>query len=332
MPSRRSSREAVLTRRAGDNNTATGRSLSARNSKPNGAAPRHRTNSTAAREASSGTSNHVVDLWTETACRLCDRGDFQAETDSLAEHYATAHFRAKLEAECGGGSRTASELSCSLCRRTATKRGPRSAVAPTFPNRRQLNIHLAVVHGRAAALLAAKLGLKAADSRPTGGIKPTEVQIKTSGGGGGRPQRGVSDSRTTTKGGGNSSPEVIELDDESSRNSELREEEEEESGSSVGEEVKVVKDTREEEEELNGGGSGEEEEEEEDESVQVGLEIGPRFCFFLHVPVFFRNLLACWLLVAFICSGNKFYLSLFKGQASTYPEPGTSVPRTYVII
>ena len=279
MPSRRSSREAVLTRRSRQETVVetapSSRTPSARKATNGSAAPPSR------RTPAKG-GNNVVDLWTETACRLCDRGEFQAETDSLAEHYATAHFRIKLEAEAGGGSRTAAEFPCATCR---SKR-PRVAA---FPSRRQLTIHLAVVHGRAAALLAAKLGLKAADTRPTttastasGGKssgKPGEVQTKNSE----RSLRGgASDSRTKNEAARESSPEVIELDDDSSRNSDKEEEEEEggsvSSGASSGavDEVKVVKDTRQEEEEENGENeenSEEEEGEEEVESIKVRCEI-----------------------------------------------------------
>lgn len=270
MPSRRSSRESVMARRSRKEAAA---AVTADSALPSRTQTR-KANGSAGRRAAPGIPitrvSNIIDLWTETACRLCDRRDFPAETDSLAEHYATAHFRPKLEAEAGG-SRTASDFPCAACR---AKR-PRSAA---FASRRQLSVHLGVVHGRAAALLAAKLNLKAGNSRPASagevaigdttksGGKPA-VQTKNSE----RSQRGGgSDSRTkgeeSKSGGGDgsnssSSPEVIELDDESSRNSDKDETASRSDAESpaaaavVNEDVKVVKDTR---EEKNGGESEEE--------------------------------------------------------------------------
>ena len=240
MPSRRSSREAVLTRRSRQETVVetapSSRTPSARKATNGSAAPPSR------RTPAKG-GNNVVDLWTETACRLCDRGEFQAETDSLAEHYATAHFRIKLEAEAGGGSRTAAEFPCATCR---SKRPTTTATTASC--------------GKIS-------------------VKPVEVKNKNSE----RSLRGgASDSRTKNEAARESSPEVIELDDDSSRNSDKEEEEEEggsvSSGASSGavDEVKVVKDTRQEEEEENGEkeeNSEEEEGEEEVESIKVRCEI-----------------------------------------------------------
>jgi len=275
MPSRRSSRESVLARRSRKSDV-TPPSSRTQTRKANGSAGilnRSRvaavatTEGAVTRRSSSGGDGGLIDLWTETECRLCDRGDFTAESDGLAEHYVTAHFRSKLEAEAGGGSRTATEFPCVACRQTR----PRCAA---YGSRRQLAVHLGVVHGRAASLLAAKLDLKVRDSRPPAGNKSVKPAVQT------KSSERSRDTRTKKATAGariaSTSPEVIELDDESSSQNSEKEGEEEK-------EEKEEEEEEEKEEEVEESEEEEEEDEEEEGESEEGKTSVAKVNSFIHI-------------------------------------------------
>lgn len=95
-----------------------------------------------------------VDLWMDTSCRLCEKKDFTSETENLVRHYATAHFKARLDAEL----RRHSDFNCNVCKAKRLKH--------VFATRREFASHLAIFHNRVAIWLADELGVEVIDTKP----------------------------------------------------------------------------------------------------------------------------------------------------------------------
>ena len=147
MPSRRSSSDSVKPRRGRPRNTP-----------PPTKPPSKKVNGSAA--SVKGTKNKEdeatedkIDLSRETACRLCDKKDFRVESDALAKHYATAHFKAVLESEIKNDN------TCYICKAKKLR--------SNYGSRKELMLHLATLHSRAENLLADELGLPVENSKQT---------------------------------------------------------------------------------------------------------------------------------------------------------------------
>ena len=89
-------------------------------------------------------SRDTINLSVEVACRLCDKKDFNPVTEALAKHYATAHFKALLEAEV-------KDNNCNICKAKKLR--------SVFSSKREMIVHLATAHARAEHLLSDELGI-----------------------------------------------------------------------------------------------------------------------------------------------------------------------------
>lgn len=147
MPSRRSSSDSVKPRRGGRtrNETPPPRPLK----KVNGS---HKETKDKKKDKDEESEDRI-DLSSETSCRLCDKKDFKPNTEALAKHYATAHFKSSLETEIR------SDNSCNICKAKKLK--------SMFGSRKELVLHLATVHSRAEHLLSDQLGIPVDSSKLT---------------------------------------------------------------------------------------------------------------------------------------------------------------------
>ena len=96
---------------------------------------------------------NLVNLYSETACKLCDRRNFAVGQgpNTLLQHYALDHFREKLEADLGKDLQT---TVCSLCKKRSLK--------CSFDSKEEILIHSASFHNKANKFLTEALDLKTA--------------------------------------------------------------------------------------------------------------------------------------------------------------------------
>lgn len=137
MPSRRSSAESPKPRR--------GRPRAETETPPPPPKPSKKVNgSVKETKEKKDDPNDTINLSQEVSCRLCDKKDFNPVTEALAKHYATAHFKALLEAEV-------KENNCNICKAKKLR--------SVFSSKREMIIHLATAHSRAEHLLSDELGI-----------------------------------------------------------------------------------------------------------------------------------------------------------------------------
>ena len=139
------------------------------------------------------------DFTLETACRLCDRKNFKTGSDVLLKHYVFDHLKEELEAEVPVDK----PLVCEVCRKKKLK--------SKFETRKELVLHNAAVHFRAAELLKARLEVDG-QKEETGSPGASEENSPNSAVAVRRSGRTKQESGESS---GSSGVEVIELDDTS---------------------------------------------------------------------------------------------------------------------